>query len=162
MFFHDINICQRPLTMLYYTPGVRHLSLIAAQAEGEREYMCGHVNVYVSPYICLKERGEGFMDVLLLPPCSCYKTLTVILLRVCACAFFPNQNSFSSFLHKGSVFSTQTTSGCWTKCGIRSSILRDVYNEMIPNAQYQGGAAILRWKALHSAHRGFKQGEGSL
>lgn len=50
------------------------------------------------------------MYVLRLVPCSYYKTLTVILLQVYV--LFPHQNSFSSILHKGNAFNTQTTSGC--------------------------------------------------
>lgn len=66
-------------------------------------------------------RMGGFMYVLRLLPCSYYKTIAVILLQVCVCVLFPHQNSFSSILHKGNAFNTETTSGCWTKCGIWST-----------------------------------------
>ncbi len=81
------------------------------------------------------------MDVLLLLPCSCYKTLTVILLQVCVLS--PTRAASVVFCTKA-AFSTHKPLRAVEPNVEFGAPLRGVYSEMIHNAQYQGGASILR------------------
>ena len=80
------------------------------------------------------------MDVFFLLPCFCYKTLTVILQQVCVLF---HTTIASVVLYTKAVLSprkplqaVEPKSGNWS--------MQDVYNEVIHNAQYEGGAAIFR------------------
>ncbi len=79
------------------------------------------------------------MAVLLVLPCSYYKTLTVILLQVYV--LFPTRIASVVFSTKAAFSTHKPLQAIEPNLEFRA-LLRDVYNEMIHNAQYQGGAAI--------------------
>ena len=81
------------------------------------------------------------MDVLRLMPCSYYKTLTLILLPVYV--LFPTRIASVVRCTKAELSTHKPLQAVVPNLEFGAP-LRDVYNEMIHNAQYQGGAAILR------------------
>lgn len=60
IFLHDINICHTPLTMLYCTPGVRHLPIIELQNKprGIVKYVCACV-------VCVRKHSYSCVTVYL-------------------------------------------------------------------------------------------------
>lgn len=101
------------------------------------------VHVSLCTFAFVWRRKGGFIDVLLLPPCSYYKTLTVILLQVCV--LFPSRIVSVVFCTKPELSKRKPLQAVEPNLEF-GALLQDVYNEMIHNAQYQGGTAILRWK----------------
>lgn len=149
MFFHDINICHTTLTVLYYTPGVRHRSIIQLQHEPKgSENILVRVNAYVSSYICLKEReGLWIFHFFCLVPvikhclsyyCKCIRAC----MHACMC-FSPTRIASVVFCTKAAFSAHKPLQALEPKVEF-GALLQDVCNEMIHNAQYQGGAAILR------------------
>lgn len=81
------------------------------------------------------------MYVLLLLPCSHYKTLTVILLQVYV--LFPTRTASVVFCTKATLSTHKPLQAVEPNVEF-GALLQDIYNEMIHNAQYQGRKAILR------------------